>query len=117
MPGVDGSPDTSSCTSVTMSPLAVISLLRMTRLCGNNPREVWTCCRTAEFLNGSFSMRLLRNSRKKNTYSLMPERMSRMTLYASSGLTSLSSTKPRDSMLSDSISLASMSSRIAWQVK
>lgn len=30
--GVDGRPEMSSCTSVTTSPLAVISLLRMIRL-------------------------------------------------------------------------------------
>lgn len=36
----DGRPDMSSWTSVTTKPLAVISLLRMMRLCGNKPREV-----------------------------------------------------------------------------
>lgn len=37
---VEGRPEISSWTSVTTSPLAVILLLRMMRLCGNNPREV-----------------------------------------------------------------------------
>lgn len=46
------------------------------------------------------------------THSLISCRISRTTLYASSGLVSLSSAKPRDSMLRDSISRASMSSRI-----
>lgn len=47
---VDGRPEISSCTSVTIRPLAVISLLRMMRLWGNKPRDVWTCWRTAELL-------------------------------------------------------------------
>jgi hypothetical protein len=49
------------------------------------------------------------------TNSFIPERISRMTLYASSGLASLSSVNPRDSMLRDSISRASISSLMACQ--
>lgn len=51
----DGSPDISSCTSVTTSPFEVISLLRVIRLCGKRPRVVLTCCRTAEFLRDRLS--------------------------------------------------------------
>src|SRR6266404_5246243 len=50
------------------------------------------------------------------TYSFKPARISRITLYESSGLTSLSSWKPRDNMLSDSISRASISSVIDYQI-
>jgi hypothetical protein len=53
-PGVGGKaregPATSSTTSVTTSPRFVISLFRVTRLCGKSPLEVCTCCRTAAFL-------------------------------------------------------------------
>jgi len=51
-----------------------------------------------------------------STYSFNPERMSRMTLKDSSGLTSRSSWKPRDSMLRDSISRASISSVMAFHI-
>ena len=53
-PGVAGNapegPAISSTTSVTTSPRFVISLFRVTRLCGKRSREVCTCCRTATFL-------------------------------------------------------------------
>lgn len=40
-----------SCSSVTTRPFAVISLLRIIRLCGNRPLVVWMYCLTAEFLD------------------------------------------------------------------
>lgn len=43
-------PEMSSTTSVTTSPRFVISLFRVTLLCGKSPREVCTCCLTAAFL-------------------------------------------------------------------
>ena len=43
-------PEMSSTTSVTTSPRFVISLFRVTLLCGKSPRDVCTCCRTAAFL-------------------------------------------------------------------
>lgn len=46
-----GSPLSSSSSSVTTSPLEVISLLRVIRLCGKRPREVCTCCLTTLFLD------------------------------------------------------------------
>jgi hypothetical protein len=46
---VEGSP-LISCSSVTTSPFEVISLFLMILLCGNNTREVFTCCFTALFL-------------------------------------------------------------------
>ena len=46
---VEGSPEISS-SSVTMRPFAVISLLRMMRLCGNSERCVWMWLRTAGLL-------------------------------------------------------------------
>lgn len=49
-PEEDGRPEMSSWTSVTTRPFAVISLLRIMRLWGNKPRDVWTCWRTAELL-------------------------------------------------------------------
>lgn len=85
----------SSSSSVTTKPRAVISLRRTTRLCGTSPaRAVCTCCRTAEL-------------------SLMPWRMSSTTRYASSGAASARSVNPRASMLSASISRASIPSWIA----
>lgn len=53
---VEGRPDISSVSSVTTRPLAVISLLRITRLWGNNPLDVCTCCLIAEFLKPKISM-------------------------------------------------------------
>lgn len=51
-PEVDGRPAISSCSSVTTRPFAVISLLRIIRLWGNKPRDVWTCCLIAGLLDG-----------------------------------------------------------------
>ena len=55
-PGVVGvvmapdEPATSSTTSVTTRPRFVISLFRVTRLCGKSPLDVCTCCRIAALL-------------------------------------------------------------------
>jgi len=63
-----------------------------------------------------YQLRLLVNV-DHATYSLIPLRISRITLYANSEFASLSSEKPRDNILNASISLASMSSRVACQGK
>lgn len=67
-----------SSSSVTTRPFAVISLLRMIRRWGKRPRAVWTCCRTAVFLR---CVRIVgAQYRMRQTYSLMPDRISRMML-------------------------------------
>ncbi len=62
-----------------MSPLAVISLLRMMRLCGNSERAVWIWLRTAVLLVTSYQFSAAVES-VDTTYSLMPARISRMML-------------------------------------
>lgn len=78
-PEVEGRPETSSWTSVTTSPFDVISLLRMIRLWGNKPREVWMCCLT-ELLLWKGSSIALGLDRRRDTHSLIPDRMSSTTL-------------------------------------
>src|SRR6266851_6087001 len=122
-PGVVGvvtapdGPAMSSTTSVTTSPRFVISLFRVTRRWGKSLLDVCTCCRTAALLTCSLAKSDgVKTPKEAAAYSFSPARMSRITLKESSGLTSLSSWKPRDNILSDSISRASMSSVMACRI-
>ena len=77
VPEVEGKPEISS-SSVTTRPLDVISLLRMIRLCGKRPRAVCTCCLTCEFLRRFEDHDEIGS--KMKTHSLIPVKMSRITL-------------------------------------
>lgn len=81
---VEGNP-LISCSSVTTSPLEVISLFLTIRLCGNKAREVLMHCFTALFLRTNIpQLEMEGRSRKpvmkKQTHSLTPASISTIRL-------------------------------------
>ena len=114
----DEDEEASSSCSTTTSPLDVISLRRVTRLWGKRPRVVLMCCLTDWFLHTCHPISHPHNTntmkKKIPTHSLIPAKISKITLYANSGFASFKSANPLASILSASISFASISSRVAF---